>query len=331
MRAALIPKPGEIQISDVPDPKPAPGEVVVETARTGICGTDIHILAGEFAPTPYPIVPGHEFSGTVVARGADVPAELTEGTRVAVDPSLYCGHCKYCRAGRGNLCENWNATGDTVDGAFAQYVSVPAENCYAMPESMSFAQGAFVEPVSCAVHGVRRLGVEAGERILVLGAGSMGLVLTQLLNAAGAQVTVVDKVAGKLTTAEQLGATETATSTAELSALDFDAAVDVTGAVPAVHDAFDALARGGRLQIFGVAPAESRIELSPFRIYNDEITIVGTMAVLNSFAPALDLVARRVVDADAILSHTFGLGDFAEAIDTVKSGGSLKVQIDTQN
>ncbi|GAB3557147.1 zinc-dependent alcohol dehydrogenase family protein [Spelaeicoccus albus] len=330
MRAAQIPTPGEITISDVPDPKPLPHEVVVEVARTGICGTDIHILAGEFAPTPYPIIPGHEFSGTVVARGSEVPADLADGTRVAVDPSLYCGHCAYCRAGRGNLCENWNAVGDTVDGAFAQYVSVPADNCYVMPDGMSFAQGAFVEPVSCAVHGVRRLGVEAGERILILGAGSMGLVLTQLLNAAGAQVTVVDMVADKLTTAEKLGAVETATSTSGLSRLGFDAAVDVTGAVPAVHDAFDALGRGGRLQIFGVAPAESRIELSPFRIYNDEITIVGTMAVLNSFAPALDLVARRVVDADAILSHTFGLGEFAEAIDMVKSGGSLKVQIDTR-
>lgn len=331
MQAVVLPAPGEITIVDVPDPTPGPGEVVVEVARVGICGTDLHIIAGQFPPTPFPIIPGHEFSGTVVAIGSGVSTGVELGHRVAVDPSIYCGHCRYCRAGRGNLCENWNATGDTVNGAFARFVTVPAANCYLMPDSMTFAQGAFVEPVSCAVHGVRRLGVESGERILVIGAGPMGLVLTQLLASAGAQVSVVDRIAAKLARAEDLGAVATATSTSELSTLGFDAAVDVTGAAPAISDAFDALARGGRLQIFGVASAEARVALSPFRIYNDEITIVGTMAVLNSFGSALDLVARGVVDADALLTHTYPLVDFAEAIGMVESGAALKVQISAQD
>lgn len=331
MQAVVLPTPGEITVVEVPDPVPGTGEVVVEVARVGICGTDLHIVAGEFPPTPYPIIPGHEFSGNVVAVGPGVDTGIAVGQRVAVDPSIYCGHCTYCRAGRGNLCENWNATGDTVDGAFARLVKVPAVNCYRMPDSMTFAQGAFVEPVSCAIHGVRRLGVESGERILVIGAGPMGLIVSQLLGSAGAQVTVVDRVASKLTRALELGAVATATSTSGLECLDFDAAVDVTGAVPAISDAFDALKRGGRLQIFGVASAEARVPLSPFRIYNDEITIVGTMAVLNSFGSALDTVARGVVDADAILTHTYPLAGFAEAIDMVAGGGALKVQISAQD
>ncbi len=327
MRAIVLPRPGELGLVEVDDPRPKAGEVVIEVARTGICGTDLHILKGEFPPTPYPIIPGHEFAGTVVELGSETAGSVELGTRVAVDPSLFCGRCEYCRAGRGNLCTHWGAIGDTVDGAFAQYVSVPAANCYAMPDSMSFAQGAFVEPVSCAVHGMRRLGVDSGERILVMGAGPMGLIVAQLLIGAGAVVSVVDRIASKLEVALALGATETATSVDELSAQRFDAAVDVTGAPAAITAALASLRRGGRLQIFGVAPAEARIEISPFSVYNDEISIIGTMAVLNSFDSALDLVARGVVDVDALLSHSFGLDRFSEALDAVRDGTALKAQI----
>lgn len=326
MRAVLLPRPGEISVTDVDDPVPGEGEVIVGVARVGICGTDLHIVKGEFPPTPFPIIPGHEFAGTVVALGPDADEKLL-GQRVAVDPSLFCGRCAQCRRGRGNLCADWGAIGDTVNGAFAQYVAVPAANCYRMPDSMTFAQGAFVEPVSCAVHGVRRLGVEAGERILVMGAGPMGLIVAQLLTAAGAVVSVVDRVAPKARAALELGAAEAAASLEELSTRRFDAAVDVTGAPAAISAALGALERGGRLQVFGVAAAEARLEISPFSIYNDEITIVGTMAVLNSFDAALDLVARGVVNVDALLSHSYPLEDFPAALDAVASGAALKAQV----
>src|SRR5690606_40120271 len=214
-------------------------------------------------------------AGTITALGDGVSTGIAVGDRVAVDPSLFCGHCRQCRRGRGNLCANWGAIGDTVDGAFAEYVAVPATTCYRLPDTLSFAQGALVEPVSCAVHGVRRLGVAAGERILVIGAGTMGLIMTQLLAASGARVSVVDLMESKLPLAESLGAAEVATSVDDLPKRAFDAAVDVTGAPPAIEDAFNSLDRGGRLQIFGVAADDASVNLSPFRIYNDEITVVG--------------------------------------------------------
>ena len=124
MRTAVIEKPGEIQVGNVDDPTPGSSEIVVQVGACGICGTDLHIADGEFPPTPYPIVPGHEFSGEVVATGSGVE-NIPEGSRVAIDPSLFCGHCHFCRRGRGNLCENWGAIGDTVNGGFAEYVSVP--------------------------------------------------------------------------------------------------------------------------------------------------------------------------------------------------------------
>ncbi|GAA1023322.1 MULTISPECIES: zinc-dependent alcohol dehydrogenase family protein [Amycolatopsis] len=327
MRAAIVDRPGEIRVGEVPDPKPGERQVVVKVGACGICGTDLHIADGHFPPTPYPIVPGHEFSGEIVELGADVPAEWKVGDRVAVDPSIYCGYCTPCRSGHGNLCANWNATGDTVNGAFAEYVAVPADTCYRMPDSMTWEQGALVEPVSCAVHGVRRIGVEAGERFLVVGAGTMGLIMQQLLLRAGAHVTMVDRNAARLPRATDLGAAAVASDVSELDDERFDAAVDCTGAAPAIEAAFNALHRGGRLLVFGVAPAEARISLSPFRIYNDEITVVGSMAVLNSYGNALDLVANGYIDTEALITDTLPLEQYPEALAKMRSGSGLKIQV----
>ncbi|HWD06601.1 MAG TPA: zinc-dependent alcohol dehydrogenase family protein [Amycolatopsis sp.] len=327
MRAAIVDRPGEIRVGDVPDPKPGERQVVVKVGACGICGTDLHIADGHFPPTPYPIVPGHEFAGEIVELGADVPAEWKVGDRVAVDPSIYCGYCTQCRSGHGNLCANWNATGDTVNGAFAEYVAVPADTCHKMPDSLTWEQGALVEPVSCAVHGVRRIGVEAGERLLVVGAGTMGLIMQQLLQRAGAHVTVVDRNADRLPRATELGAAAVAGDVSVLDGESYDAAVDCTGAAPAIESAFDALRRGGRLLVFGVAPAEARVSLSPFRIYNDEITVVGSMAVLNSYGRALDLVAGGFIDTEALITDTLPLEQYPEALAKMRSGSGLKIQV----
>ncbi|GLU50066.1 zinc-dependent alcohol dehydrogenase family protein [Nocardiopsis ansamitocini] len=327
MRAAIIQQPGSITVGERPDPSPAPDGVVLRVGACGICGTDLHIADGEFPPSPYPLVPGHEFAGEVVAVGEHAPGDLRIGDRVAVDPSLFCGHCPFCRAGRGNLCANWGAIGDTVDGAFAEYVAAPAVNCYRIPEEMTYRQAAVIEPLSCAVHGVRRIGVRPGERFLLVGAGTMGLLLQQLLQRGGADVTMVDRNRDRLKLAAEFGATATATDVADLHDERFDAAVDVTGAPPAIEAAFGALQRGGRLLIFGVAADDARVDLSPFRIYNDEITVVGSMAVLHSYGAARDLLASGQVSAEPLLSHALPLAEFPAALDLMRSGAGVKVQV----
>lgn len=331
MRAAIITEPGSLAVGDRPEPTPAPDGVVVRVGACGICGTDLHIADGEFPPSPYPLVPGHEFAGTVTAVGERAPGGLRPGDRVAVDPSLFCGHCAYCRAGRGNLCAHWGAIGDTVDGAFAEYVAVPAANCHRMPDSMSMREGALVEPLSCAVHGVRRIGVENGERFLLIGAGTMGLLLQQLLQSSGARVTMVDRNTRRLAISADLGAEHTATDVTELDGVGaadgFDAAVDVTGAPPAIEAAFTSLRRGGRLLVFGVADEEARISLSPFRIYNDEITIVGSMAVLNSYGAAVDLMASGTIETAPLLTDTLPLEKFPEALAMMRAGSGVKIQV----
>lgn len=327
MRAAMITEPGSISVGRAPDPTPTPPDVVVEVGACGVCGTDLHIADGEFPPTPYPIVPGHEFAGTVVEVGPAVSTGIGVGDRVAVDPSLFCGHCAACRAGRGNLCANWGAIGDTVDGAFAELVAVPAVNAYRLPDHLSLEQGALVEPLSCAVHGVRRLGVAMGERVLVVGAGTMGLLLIQLLAGAGAEVTAVDRVAAKLELAATQGARHTATSIGELNGELFDAVVDVTGAPAAIEEVLTAVARGGRFLVFGVANTDARVAVSPFRIYNDEITVVGSMAVLHSFGAALDLIASGAVSTESLVSHRLALDDYPKALDVVRQGQGVKVHV----
>lgn len=327
MQAIVIERPGEFALSSVPDPTPGRGEVLVAVRACGVCGTDLHIADGEFAPTPYPIIPGHEFAGEVVALGPDA-AGVRVGDRVAVDPSLFCGHCAPCRAGRGNLCENWGAIGDTVDGAFAELVAVPAQNAYLLPEHVDFPAAALIEPTSCAVHGMRRLGPVAGQRVLLVGAGTMGLLLLQLLTNAGAtSVTVVDRAPARLGVARTLGASVTATGVGELGDERFDVAIDATGVPAAIEDAFGALRRGGRLLVFGVASDDARVALSPFRIYNDEITIVGSMAVLFSFGAALDLVATGVVDTASLLGPPLALSAYPEALSRVRRGEGIKTQV----
>lgn len=328
MRAAIWERPGELSIGTHPDPVPALDQVVVRVGACGLCGTDLHIADGEFPPTPYPIVPGHEFAGEVVAAGAGAGG-LEEGDRVAVDPSLFCGRCRFCVMGKGNLCENWGAIGDTVDGAFAEYVAVPAVNAYRIPDGMDDRAAALIEPVSCAVHALHRLAPRAGGTALVIGAGTMGLILVQLLLRAGAaRVAVVDANAGKLPLASRLGASHVAERAGALDEeLGFDVVIDATGAPAAIEAGFDAVRRGGTLMVFGVAGAGARVALSPFRIYNDEITVLGSMAVLHSFAPALELMRGGAVDTGAMLSHDYPLDGFAEALGVVRRGEGVKVQV----
>ena len=338
MRAAIIETPGTIRVGTIADPTPKPDELVIRVGACGICGTDLHIAAGEFPPSPYPIVPGHEFAGEVVAVGSDVAQRsgtttksIRVGTKVAVDPSLFCGHCTFCRTGHGNLCLNWGAIGDTVNGAFAEYVAIPAANAYVLPDTISYREAALIEPLSCAVHGMHQLNAQVGDSILIVGAGTMGLILLQLALRVGAShVVSLDQNTQRLARAEQIGAHHTQTSMEKLLAdepLGFDCVIDATGVPAAIEAAFKAVKRGGKFLIFGVAPSEARISLSPFRLYNDEITVLGSMGVLFSFEAATNLISNRVINTKALLTQALPLEAFSDALGMVQRGEGVKTQI----
>jgi NADPH2:quinone reductase len=338
MRAVIIDAPGNMRVGRLPDPTPKPDELVIQVAACGICGTDLHILDGESPLARYPVVPGHEFAGEVVAVGSNVPPGIgtrdtivTVGTRVAVDPNLYCGHCDLCRTGHENLCLNYAAIGVTAHGACAQYVTVPAANAYVLPEHLSFREAALIEPISCAVHGMNRLNPMSGDTFMIVGAGTMGLLLVQLaLHGGASKVAVVDLNEQRLQLAKTMGADSIQTDINKLledEPLGFDCVIDVTGVARVIEGAFAAVRRGGKLLVFGVAPDKARISLSPFRIYNDEITVLGSMAVLYSFGPALNLLSSGTIDTAGMLTAALPLEDFPDAISMVRRGEGVKTQI----
>ncbi len=326
MRAAVI-SADRVTVETVPDPSPGRRDVVVRVAGCGICGTDLHIAEGEFAPT-LPIVPGHEFAGEVVALGADV-TEVKVGDQVAVDPSLYCHECHYCRIGHDNLCERWGAIGVSVAGGAAEFAVAPVGNCVKLPDSVSPADAALIEPLSCAVRGFDVLAPSLADNYLIYGAGTMGLMMMELAKRAGAgSVSMVDLNPARLETAEELGCTATVTNADELvRPRGWENVIDCTGVVAAIEDGLERVAPGGTFQQFGVSAEGAKASFSPYRIYNKEIRIVGSMAVLHSYERAAALFAEGALRPDVMISHRLPLEDYPAALEQFRKGVGRKIQV----
>ncbi|WP_439663663.1 zinc-dependent alcohol dehydrogenase family protein [Lentzea sp. HUAS TT2] len=327
MKAAVITGVGSVEVTTVDDPRCGPREVVVDVAACGLCGTDLHILQGEFAPT-LPVVPGHEFAGTIVEIGSQVN-ELKVGDRVAVDPSLYCHECRMCRNGKNNLCERWAAIGVTTAGGAAEFAVAPVANCVKLPDHVRLEDAALIEPLSCAVRGYDVLRSQMASRVLIYGSGTMGLMMLQLGKLTGASsIDVVDLNEERLKTAVQLGVTNVATSADELDRPQgWDVVIDATGNEKAIQDGLNRVAKGGTFLQFGVSDYSARVTIEPYKIYNQEITITGSMAVLHSFERAADLFATGVLDPEIFISDRVPLDGYAGALDQFKAGVGRKIQV----
>jgi len=327
MRAAVIKAPGEVEVSTVEDPMPGPRDVVVDVAACGICGTDLHILQGEFAPT-LPVVPGHEFAGEVVAVGTAV-TELRAGERVAVDPSLFCNECYYCRRGQNNLCERWAAIGVTTAGGAAEFALAPVGNCIPLPDHVRVEDAALIEPLSCAVRGYDILRSPLATHVLIYGSGTMGLMMLELAKRTGAAtVDVVDLNPERLATARQLGCSSAVTSADELDRpRGWDVVIDATGNERAIQDGLSRVGKAGTFLQFGVADYAARATIEPYRIYNQEITITGSMAVLHSYERAAELFAQGVIDPEVFISDRLPLERYPEALHQFAAGIGRKIQV----
>ncbi|WP_067936028.1 zinc-dependent alcohol dehydrogenase family protein [Alicyclobacillus kakegawensis] len=332
MKAVVVHAPHRASVETVPYPVPGPGEVTIQVKACGICGTDYHIFEGEFL-SPYPIIPGHEFSGVVHELGDGV-SELAVGDRVTVDPTLYCGSCDRCLTNRFNQCRNWGALGNTTDGAMAEFVKVPVKNVVKIPDTMSYGEGAFIEPVACVVHGMNRLQVQVGDRILLFGAGAMGLQLVQALAHAGAsELVVVDVDQKKLDLALSMGATRGVLASEAPAILTeaypdgFDVVVDVTGIPQVIEQEFNYMGPTAKFLQFGVAPQTSAIQVNPFRVYNKDWTIIGSMAINNTFIPAFRWVKEGRIQVKPLITHTVALEEVPALLARPKDPNVLKAQI----
>lgn len=329
MKALVIERPHQAVIKEVPYPSPKPGELVIAVSQVGICGTDFHIFEGEFLSS-YPIIPGHEFAGVVHELGEGV-SDFAVGDRVTADPSLFCGRCRYCLTNRGNQCERWGALGNTVDGSMAEYVAVPARNVVKIPDDMSMETAAFVEPMACVVHAMNRLQLQAGQSVLLYGAGAMGLQLVQSLSRLGAaQLAVVDVSDRKLELARSLGATEAVHAQRDRGALagrTFDVVVDATGIPAVIEEAMTRLGRTAKYLQFGVTAKDARVRLNPFDLYNKDWTILGSMAINYTFLNAFDWVKEGRVLLEPLVSKVISLEETPAFLAKPKDPELLKVQI----
>lgn len=333
MQAVVFPAAETVSVEQVADPVCERDELIVQVMASGLCGTDLHIYRNEYM-SDFPVTPGHEFSGVVAEVGKDV-TDFKPGDRVTVDPNLYCGHCYFCRNEQANHCLNWQGIGITRPGSFAEYVAVPGRACYQVPDSLSDAQAAFIEPVSCVIHALKRLRVWPGDEALIFGAGPMGLLLVQALRHSGAaQVAVVEKQPERLALASQLGAStaiaagpDQAEALRELAPYGFAIVVDATGVPAVIEQAFNYLKPRGQFLQFGVAPNHARVSLSPYDIFRYDWTIIGSFALCYTFQPAIAWLAGGVVDVKPLISHTLPLAEFPVALQEFAAGKTLKVHL----
>jgi 2-desacetyl-2-hydroxyethyl bacteriochlorophyllide A dehydrogenase len=326
VRAVVIAEPGRVEITSVPDPSPGPGDVVIEVAAVGLCGTDLHILDGEHGTLP--VVPGHELSGTVVATGGDVTTALV-GDRVAVDPSLPCGACRWCRRGRQNLCATLGALGVTTTGGAAEFMRASATRCVVLSDEVDLHGAALIEPLSCAVRGYDVLRQQLGASVLIYGAGTMGLLMLQLARRSGAvSVDVVEPNERRRLVASTLGSSRVTTNAAELDRGDgWDVVIDATGNTGAIQDGLGRIARGGTYLQFGVASPSTSATINPYAVYNHELTITGSMAVHNSFERAAEIFAAGFIDWRALVTDQVPLERYADALDRFARGEGIKTQV----
>ncbi len=318
MKAAQIQKAGVLEVIQTPTPTPAAGEVLIKVMASGICGTDVHIFQGEYLGD-YPIIPGHEFSGVVEAVGSDV-TRFKVGSRVAVEPNIACDNCVNCLNNRQNFCLNWQAVGVTRPGGMAQYTTAPEKAVFDIGE-LPFEQGAFVEPLSCVLHGMERLSPKVADHIAILGAGPIGLLLMQVARLYGAsQITMVDKNAFRAQFAKEMGADACLTDLNDLQKDGYDAVIDASGAIALMQRTVSLARPGGKILLFGVPPAGKDLPLDAFQIFRKGLTLLSSYTSVRNSYQAVELLRTERVRVSELISHRLPLEEFEQGIESIRSG-----------
>ena len=338
MKAAVIETPGRFAVREVADPKPALDEVIVSMALAGLCGTDLHIHAGEYHAV-YPIVPGHAVVGTIVEVGGDV-TDLKPGMRVGLDPNVPCGQCHFCRRLRFNQCRNRQGIGVTRDGGFAERVAAPAKVIYPIGD-LPFEQAVFAEPLSCVVHGLQRATPALGDRAVIFGAGPIGLLLMQAVRRAGAaQVVVTDVQQHRLALAASMGADATILADEDQPAAlrewapwGYDMVIDATGVPGVVARTFDYVTPGGKVLLFGVCPKGATVPFNPFDLFRRDVSVYGSFAVNMTFEQAIELLRSGAVQVAPLISHRFPLEMVPQALEMARtrSEPAMKILIENES
>ncbi len=330
-------KPGSMEIKDVPRPKPEADEVLIKIKATGVCHTDVSILNNEYDPAgrpsvPVPVILGHEGAGVVAELGSRVNS-VEKGNRVGFEPLSGCGVCRNCKKGNKNMCMNWTHLGITCDGTFAEYVTVPAKSVHKLPDNVSFADAAFLEPIGLTVRSLEHVKPFVGDVAAVVGPGSIGLFHVQALKSAGNKVIVVglDQDKFRFEIAKELGADHIVNISKEdpkeiineiTDGQGADIVIETASSPKALQTAYDIVGVNGRVSTFGLYKEAT---IKPVNILRKGVTIYGDVALLTKhFLRAIKWVSEEKVVAEPLITKRFKLDQAKEAIEALESGETVK-------
>lgn len=338
MKQAVMTEPGTIVIREADRPVPGAHEIVMQTRRIGVCGSDIHVYHGLHPYTGYPVVQGHEVSGVVAEVGSEVEG-VAVGDQITFVPQVVCGECYPCRNGMYHICEDLKVMGFQTGGAAQEYFALPAENVLVLPKSMSLDEGAFVEPIAVGVHAVRRGGDVAGKTVVVLGAGTIGNLVAQVAKALGAKAVMITDLSDyKLDKARACGIDYTVNTARD----DLDQAVithfgrdradliiECVGAQETVTQAVAVARKGTTIVIVGVFGKKPVVDLG--LVQDRELSIVGTLMYQKpDYETAIELVQQGKMHLGELITHRFEFADYLDAYHTIEDSGGkyMKVMIE---
>jgi len=338
MLQAVMTNPGKIEIRTVQKPAPAVDEVLIKIERIGVCGSDIHVFHGLHPYTRYPVVQGHEVSGVIAEIGAQVSG-FALGERVVFMPQVTCGVCYPCRHGQYHICDQLKVMGFQTNGAGQEYFPVNAGMVLKVPSTVSADQAAMVEPISVAVHALRRGGLAAGMKVLVLGAGTIGNLVAQVARASGAaDVMITDVSSYKLDKARACGiphgvnTAEEDLGAAILSAFGPDKAdlvLECVGTQDTITQAVSLARKGSTIVVVGVFGKKPLVDLG--LVQDRELTLQGTLMYQKTdYERAIELASQKALHLDEMVTGHFAFGEYLSAYAAIEAahGNSLKMMID---
>jgi 2-desacetyl-2-hydroxyethyl bacteriochlorophyllide A dehydrogenase len=322
MKAAVLVEPKRIEIREVPTPSPHAGEILMRVREAGICGSDFSKYQG-FLGGIFPIIPGHEAVGEIAALGPGIEG-IRVGERVALQPNFACGTCETCRNGLDNVCPHKVRVGLDIDGVFAEYVIAPRKYVWALPEGLSYSDAALTEPLAVAVHGIEKCPPTSKDRVLVYGAGAIGLFYVQLAVLSGAHVAVLDIAEPRLAVAGKLGAAETFNSGTQLEAAPggFTVVYETSGTADALGHIVQWCAPGARIVLTGLPKEDATFPTAP--ITRKELLIQGAMIYRDEFRTAIDLLQKGRIRTDLFITNVYSLEELPGALADFRSPSRVK-------
>ncbi len=325
MKAALLVAPRSVRVQDVPTPQPAAGEVLVQVSLAGICGSDHTLYAGKFN-VPLPVIPGHEMVGRVAALGPGV-AGLAVGQRVTLQPNIGCEACPLCLSGSRNLCPSKIRKGVDANGVFAEYACAPARYLWPVPESLTDEVAVFTEPLAVVVHAMAKAAPENGERVLILGAGVIGLLALQFAAASGAEVSALDLNDRRLEQARKLGAAHTYRADGSLESLHnrFDCIYETSGSPGAMALAVSLAAPQAFIVLLGLPGEEHPVATT--LIVRKELRLLGSLIYTNEFPMALELLQGGGIATAPLVSGRIDLDGLDAALGAFSSSDRVKTLV----